>query len=227
MWTITSDSDEDSDSNREDDTEAVYTLTSAPLLGTSQRPRIGQSNNIRLTSPAIGASGRSGLAEAPDPVSKKVSTPSVPKPSFERYDQGKLPVTKITNNVFNLLLKDLGKSKDPSQGYIYALSMEEYPGYIKIGRTRDSIPTRITDIKRCVGYKLHVFNQNDWHPVPNYERVEKLIHEELREERRQFACRVCPPNKNAKEVDCPKMHDEWFDISEDRASAQMARVDVV
>ena len=222
MWTIISDSDEDSDSKREDDTEAAYTLTSAPLLGTSQRPRIRQSNNIRLTSPAIGAGGRSGLAEAPDPVSKNVSPPSVRKPSFERYNQGKLPATNITNNVFNLLLKSLGKSKDPSQGYIYALSMEGYPGYIKIGRTGGSIKKRKTEIKRCVGYELHVFNKNDHHPVPNYERVEELIHEELREERRQFACPVCPPN-NAKGVDCPKLHKEWFDINEDKASAVIDR----
>ena len=222
--TSISDSDEDSDFKCKDDTKAAYTFTSVesspltPSLGTLKRSKFGQSSSISLTSPAIAAGDRSGLAEAPDPVSKNVSPLSVREPSFESYDQGKLPVTNITNNVFNLILKDLGKSKDPNQGYIYALSMEGYKGYIKIGCTRVSIATRVTDIKRCVRYKLHVFNENDYHLVPNYERVEELIHEELRKERRQFPCTVCSPNKNATGIRCPKMHDEWFEISEAKAS---------
>ncbi|KAK0508377.1 hypothetical protein JMJ35_009461 [Cladonia borealis] len=222
--TSISDSDADSDSKWKNDTKAAYTLTSVepspstPLFGTSKQPKLGQYSNIALTSPAIAAGGRSESLEAPDPVSKNFSPSRVRGPSFESYDQGKLPVTKITNNVFNLLLKDLGMSKDPNQGYIYALSMEGYKGYVKIGYTKRSIATRVTDIQRCVPYKLDVFNKNDYHLVPNYERVEELIHEELRKERRQFPCTVCPLNKIATGTGCPKMHDEWFEISEAKAS---------
>ena len=221
--TSVSDSDEDSDSRWKHDIKAAYPSTSVesspltPSLGTSKRRKSGQSSNISLTNPIIAAGGRSGPAEAPDPVFKAVSPLSVREPSFESYDQGKPIATKITNNVFNLLLKDLGEGKDPNQGYVYALSMEGDKGYVKIGCTRNSIATRLADIQRCVPYKLHALNKNDYHPVPNYERVEELIHEELRKDRRQFPCTVCPPNKNATGTGCPKMHREWFEISEAKA----------
>ena len=222
--TSISDSDEDSDSKWKDDTKAAYTLTSVepspltPLLGTSKRPKLGQSSNIAIDSPAIAAGDRSGFAEAPDPVSKNVSPRRMREPSFSSHDQGKLRVTNSTNNVFNLLLKDLGNSDDPNQGYVYALSMEGYKGYIKIGCTSVSIATRVMDIQRCVRYNLNVFNENDHHLVPNYKRVEELIHEELRKERRQYPCSVCPPNKTAMGTSYPKWHNEWFEISEARAS---------
>ena len=229
ILTSISNSDEDSASKCKDDNKAAHTLTSVesspltPSLGTSKRRKSGQSSNVSLTNPVSAAGGRSGLAEAPDPAFKTVSPLSVREPCFESYNQGKPLATNITNNVFNLLLKDLGKSKDPNQGYIYALSMEGDKGYVKIGCTGDSIAKRLTDIKRCVRYRLHVFNENDYRLVPNYERVEKLIHEELRKKRRHFPCTVCPPNKNATGIACPKMHDEWFEISEAEASEVVDR----
>ena len=233
IWTCIGNGDEASGSKRENDTEVADTLTSGhcspstPLLGTSRRPKLGQSSNIPVTRPAVGAGGRSGSAEASDAVFQNGSPPSVRTrsngsegpPSFEPYDE-ELSSKEIAHNVFDLLQQDLRMSKDPGQGHVYALSMEKYPGYIKIGRTKVSIMDRLEAIEKCVGCKLRVFNKtNDYSTVPNYERVEKLIHEELRNERRQFAC---PCRKKATGSDCP-MHTEWFAISEAKAAEVVDR----
>ena len=227
IWTCIGNSDEASGSKRENDTDVADTLTSnhlspsTPLLGTSRRPKLGRSSNIPVTRPAMGAGDRSVSAEAPDAVPENGPPPSVRTrsngsegpPFFEPYDQCELSSTKITYNVFALLQKDLETSKNPGRGYVYALSMKQYPGYVKIGRTGVSIEERRKAVESCAGCTLHVFNQNDFYPVPNYERVESLIHEELRNERRKFAC---PCRKKATGSDLP-MHDEWFAISEAKA----------
>ncbi len=169
-------------------------------------------SQYRSTSAPEHPSNRSSII--PDAVSNTVP------PSFERYHQDTLSVTEVKHKVFKLLEQSLEPSNNQSQGYVYALSMEQCPGYIKIGYTGDSIKTRIQAIEKCVPYKLQVYNKNDFHLVPNYQRVEKLIHEELRNERRKFAC-FC--RKKATENDCLGMHGEWFAISETEASEVVDR----
>lgn len=227
IWTWICNSDKDSKYEQEDDTEDAITLSSTqsspstPLLGTSERLDVGGSSNVPLTRPPMGADGRSSSLEASYAVPENDSPPrprtrsngSEGSPSFELYDRSEPSSEQITQNLFALLQTDLETSKDTGQGYVYALSMEQYPGYIKIGRTGKSIDQRRKAVERCVGSALRVFNQNDFYPVPNYQRVENLIHEELRYERRKFAC---PCRKKATGIEDP-MHDEWFAISEARA----------
>ena len=231
-WTCIGNSDEDLGSKRENDTEVADTLTSGqsspstPLLGTSKRLNLAKATIFwfadLLWVQVVGL----GFAEAPDAVPKNVSPPSARTRSngsegplsFEPYDESELTSTNIKSKVFALLQKDLGTGKDSGRGYVYALSMKQYPGYIKIGRTGISVDGRQKAIERCVGDELHVFNQKDHYPVPNYERVENLIHEELRKERRKFAC---PCRKKTTESD--SMHNEWFAISEAKAAEVVDR----
>ena len=167
---------------------------------------------------------REDHAEAPDtmldlePTNVPSDPRAAPKTSglkFEPYHPRNLPAEEITDNMFKLLKESLKKSKNPSKGYIYALSIENCPGYIKIGRTGLSIASRRKAIERCVSYKLQVYNNNDFYRVQNYQRLEKLIHEELRNERQKFACRC---GKKATDNDCSTKHGEWFAISEAKAS---------
>ena len=229
IWMCIGNSDKDSGSIGEHETEVANTLSlgqsspSTPLLGTSTWQQFGQSINIPTTRSAMGAGSRSCSAEVSDAVPENGSPPSARTrsngsegpPSFEPYDE-ELSSEEITHNVFELLQQDLRMSKDLGWGYIYALSM---PGYIKIGRTRVSITDRLAAVERCAGCKLRVFNKSDYSIVPNYERVEKLIHEELRNERRRFAC---PCRKKATGSE-PSMHDEWFAISEAKAAEVIDR----
>ncbi len=176
------------------------------------------------TSDEDSESEREDNAEASGPVldleptnvsSDPRAVPQTPGSKFKPYHQGDLPSAEIRDNVFRLLQGPLTQSKTPTKGYIYALSIENCPGYVKIGRTRVSISSRRKAIERCVSYKLQVYNDNDFYRVQNYERLEKLIHEELRNERQKFAC--CCRKKTADD-DCSTMHGEWFAISEVKAS---------
>ena len=165
----------------------------------------------------------SGTMLDPEPTNVPLdprTAPKAPGSKFEPYDQGHSSVAEITNNVFKLLKEPLKKSKTTTKGYIYALSIESCPGYIKIGRTAVSIPSRRKAIERCVSYSLRVYNDNDFYRVGNYERLERLIHEELRNQRQKFACRC---RKKATDVDCSTVHGEWFAISEVKASEVINR----
>ena len=148
------------------------------------------------------------------------TAPETADSKFKPYYQDCLSDEEITDNIFKLLKEPLKKSKNPTKGYIYALSNKDYPGYIKIGRTGVSIAGRRKSIERCVSDKLRVYNFNDFYRVQDYQRLEKLIHEELRNERRKLACHC---GKKDTDSDCLIMHGEWFAISEVEASEVINR----
>ena len=139
---------------------------------------------------------------------------------FERYHKDHKDIAEVTDKVFKLMKKPLKRCKDPTRGYIYALSIENYPGYVKIGYTGDSISSRLEAIEKCVSYKLRRYDDNDYYRIPHYQRLEKLIHAELRNERRKFDCRCV---KKATANDCSRIHGEWFAISQTEASVVINR----
>ena len=139
---------------------------------------------------------------------------------FERFHKDHLDVAEVTNNVFKLMKEPLKESKSPAQGYIYALSIKGHPGYVKIGRTGVSIASRRKAIEKCVSYELQVYDNNDFHRIPNYQILEKLIHEELRNERQKFSCRC---GRKTTDSDCLTAHGEWFAISPIKASEVINR----
>ena len=172
---------------------------------------------------------REDSAEAPgnmlDLEPTILSSDSRPAPrilglKFKRYYEDDLETPEVTDNVFKLMKEPLKSITAPAKGYIYALSIENYPGYVKIGHTGVSIASRRKAIGKCVPYKLRLYDCNDFHRIPNYQRLEKLIHAELRNERRKFAC-CC--GKKPKSDDCSKTHGEWFAISETEASVVINR----
>ena len=139
---------------------------------------------------------------------------------FERYENNHLSPKNVRDNIFNLIKKPLKQSKNPTEGYIYALSIENHPGYIKIGHTRVSIESRLKAIGKCIPYKLRLYDDNDYYRIPNYRRLEMLIHAELHNERRKFDCRC---GEKATGNDGLKTHGEWFAISETEASVVINR----
>ena len=148
------------------------------------------------------------------------TAPETPDSMFKPYNQGCLHAAEIKDSIFKLLKEPLKKSKSPTKGCIYALSIENYPGYIKIGRTRISIASRRKSIEKCVSYNLRVYNVNDSCRVQHYQRLERLIHEELQNERRTFACHC---RKKTTDSDCSMFHGEWFAVSEVEASKVINR----
>lgn len=169
----------------------------------------------------------SGAADYDTPAT--AGTPSEDILRFPIFEANGEPrsVIETTRRVFKEMRKPLTSTTSRDQrmkdvGYIYAFSMPGYPGYIKIGRTKNDIRLRQKQIQACAGWKLKMFNEGDYCPVSNHQKVEKLIHEALQPFRRKFSCNCkargsCDEDKNVVE------HSEWFEIDQDHAVETISR----
>ena len=97
-------------------------------------------------------------------------------------------------------------------GTVYMFTRPSSPGFVKIGYTTVSLPKRMRWWEESCLYTPLV--QHAIHDVPHVFRVEQLIHAELKEYwRREMRCRHNP--------DCPKQHQEWFEIAVEHAKPIM------
>ena len=159
-------------------------------------------------------------------------------PPFNRYHQDIMPVSQLTHNVFDLMREPLEQNKskkcsskkktmgNQDEGYIYILYIEGYEGYVKIGRTEKKIEKRQKQINKCIKYPLKIIKGEDFCAVPNHKRVERLIHEELRNDRRKFPCdcgRTARKKNDCEESDGLTMHGEWFQLGQARACEVVGR----
>ena len=144
-------------------------------------------------------------------------------PSFEPFYSGTLSVEKVTHQTFDIMRSALTDKKESDFGYIYMLSMAERPRFVKIGRTKRPIAKRMKNINRCIPYTLKALNNDDFCPVANHTRVEKLIHAELYNYRRKFPCRCGQNSHDGDANDGMVQHGEWFEIDMNRATKTVAR----
>jgi hypothetical protein len=144
-------------------------------------------------------------------------------PPFKHYYQDRMKVVIVAHKVFQTMQTVLSGKKDSDHGKIYTLRLAERPGFVKIGRTKNTIDERKAQINRCIKYKLEVINDDDHCPVQNHTRVEKLIHDELRNYRQSFLC-DCKHNKAHGDAnDGLTTHGEWFRIDELKAVEVVTR----
>lgn len=99
------------------------------------------------------------------------------------------------------------KTKKDSRGLIYIYWQPGNFGHVKIGYSKDFI-SRIERWEGQCGKKLEVFfprskDGHDMDPVEHISRAETLVHEELRDRRKELV--KCPG--------CGKTHTEWFEVS--------------
>lgn len=96
--------------------------------------------------------------------------------------------------------------RDFEIGSLYIYDRESSPGHVKIGWTARSVQARLDDWSTC-GYEPNLLF--DVHHVPHAQRAETLSHYELiKEWRRERQCKA---------PWCRKSHQEWFEVSKDRA----------
>jgi hypothetical protein len=139
-------------------------------------------------------------------------------PSFERKHQSDLSQYKIHQSIATELRRPLAKSSSPGYSYILRLPSEQTK-YIKIGRTGGETEKRTEQIRKaCDLGKLLILWEHSL-PIPNHERVERLVHKELLNINCTFQCRVCTKKGTSE----PKTHNEWFLFDSDRASRVVAR----
>ena len=99
-------------------------------------------------------------------------------------------------------------------GTVYMFTRPSSPGFVKIGYTTVAVADRMREWSESCFYTPVV--QHAIHGIPHVFRVEQLIHVELKEYwRREMRCRHNP--------DCPKQHQEWFEITVEHAKRTMDR----
>ncbi|ORY09504.1 hypothetical protein BCR34DRAFT_602766 [Clohesyomyces aquaticus] len=124
----------------------------------------------------------------------------------------------------NIDLEDMDTPKEQKKakvdtGVIYILRCTDpgRSGLVKIGWTRGSINKRKGS---GIESKCKIKLENVWGSgrmeggrLAHCLHVEKLIHKDLANRRRKFECNVC----KRKKTNCPAIHNEWFQVSEDMA----------
>jgi len=203
------------------DEDASQRLFSPSTLGgklgvANSKPRSSSAPEVRpLTSADTLSSATSETSfELPLPSANHEALPGNQRASLKfKAKHERQGTMEITESVFDLMKKRFGKD-DSDRGRIYVLHNADHPGLYKIGRTFRPIKERRREIEHCVEYKLVAINDDNHIEIPNYQRVEKLIHAELWNFERDFAC---------KSHEKPKNHGEWFEISEEKALEVVGR----
>jgi hypothetical protein len=103
------------------------------------------------------------------------------------------------------------------KGFVYIFRDSSRPGLVKIGMTKGTITDRRRGLETTCKRHLDVVYLDDEDgkeqlPVANYQRAEKLVHEELDHRVRTF---VCPK--------CQRKHREWFEVEEELAKLTVRR----
>jgi hypothetical protein len=128
---------------------------------------------------------------------------------------------------------------DNSDGYVYIFTSPSFPKCFKIGSTKQRPEDRRKQWEtKCKLVCTHIPDP-EGQSFPHYRRVEKLVHLELVNERRIYECVKCktihyfPLKIGRKKEDCAPTedqkvasgtkHGEWFEVSEERALAVVAK----
>ncbi|OAG07516.1 DUF1766-domain-containing protein [Paraphaeosphaeria sporulosa] len=125
-------------------------------------------------------------------------------PGFRAYQ----PKSTKDQSISTALHREIIKPLPPSSlkdGFIYVFWDKEHFGKVKIGRTND-LERRLKEWNRDCN-RIHMYHpasqREELSKIPHVSRIERLIHIELKECRKQ---RYCPS--------CDKTHQEWFDVGE-------------
>ena len=98
------------------------------------------------------------------------------------------------------------------------LQIPHCPEYVKIGRTKGDPDNRRKQLLKC-GYELEVVDKGSFTAVPCHQRLEKIIHLDLRNRQHTFICSCKKSRKNGSNHDADGLteHGEWFKIDSEDA----------
>jgi hypothetical protein len=134
---------------------------------------------------------------------------------------------KSENDLKNEILHTIRKSENGSNldhGYVYIFKSADWPGYVKIGSTKQAPKERENQWStRCKFKCVHITDEND-KPFRFYGIIERIVHAELYNEQVKFYCSPCKmghklalEKKGEEKLSKPTEHSEWFEISETKA----------
>ncbi|KFY42083.1 hypothetical protein V495_04675 [Pseudogymnoascus sp. VKM F-4514 (FW-929)] len=125
------------------------------------------------------------------------------------------------------ILDIIKKGPKPDQlGHVYIYTSPNILGYVKIGYTKHAPEKRVKTWSYCKIPTEHVHDPG-YVPFKQYKLVERLIIEELCNERYKYTCGICKkksasPPQNGKEPEM-RNHCEWYKIAEEDAVAKVRR----
>jgi hypothetical protein len=102
--------------------------------------------------------------------------------------------------------------QESEDGTLYMIKRLEDPGFVKIGYTQKIADVRYKFFESSCGFEPLPLRQI--RRVPSVRRVERLVHNELNQYRRE--CTTC-----TRRLECGALHTEWFEVEEERAMAVM------
>ncbi|KAJ4375379.1 hypothetical protein N0V83_002465 [Neocucurbitaria cava] len=150
---------------------------------------------------------KSPTSTSASPKVTTINEPSEYATAFSPYQPKKYSNLSVFEALHSVITTPL-KSTDEKNGFIYMFWDKKYFGMVKIGRTVD-LQARLdqwnTQCKRTHSY-LTVATNGEQDEIPHVSRIERLIHLELKEYRRQRRCEGCGKN-----------HVEWFHVGETHA----------
>ena len=213
-------------------TPSRYTATETPLTRTSYSRSQSDSSHINdriLSKPDLSPTPAPGIpssildttrcrppysdCQAEKNCSRDENSSAVPSSTvLERSLQGPLsefqPHIKepSPNDTVSFKLNESLSDRDLKTGWVYIFSRNSSPGHVKIGWTAYSVESRLQNWATCGYTPIKLFSEGD---IPHAQRVETLTHYELiKEWRRERRCKA---------KHCGKSHQEWFEVSQDRA----------
>ncbi len=186
-----------------------------------------QEKNSALAEPdaSVSDSGPPGkrgrISTRPSP-SRNPSDRHEEEPVFPKWAEKNAPISRagiVTVLCTSMLENALTADKGTDDGWIYIFRSPDFPGFLKIGRTTNDIRVRKRQIEsKCKVYELELVEEIEcFRKVSYHHRVERLIHEDLGNERRKFTCKCKKPNKKHDSTfndDSQTEHGEWFAIDE-------------
>ena len=167
-----------------------------------------------------GLSPGSGLTIGSDHWSNTCAAQQNLGPPFVKALDKELPLQSVSNKLFAMIGKP-ATSWDGTpwgDGCIYVLQIPGCLDYVKIGRTEEDPHKRMNQQLSC-GYELEIIDKGSFTKVPFHQRVEKLIHQDLRNMQHTFLCSCKRTKKkgSADDSDGLTEHGEWFKINPQEA----------
>ena len=118
------------------------------------------------------------------------------RPKLARFNIKESTINEIKNNILRKIRENRPEkgAKKPytgDPGFIYIFTSPKYPGYVKIGKTKHSSKDRINEWATNCNFTCHHVEDPYDKMFDHHSTIEKLIQEELCNERRVFECWEC------------------------------------
>ena len=233
--------------NNGSNVSTLFTELERPKAFAAGRKTRASSIDIRHRS-AVGNEQESKLESDILPPGPLGDSDSPSRPILNQYWEKFMSTNDLKKDIF----RKIEKGGKYDRGFIYIFTSPKYPGYVKIGKTKQEPEHRVHSWARSCGITCNYVGDPNDKVFDFYSIVERLIDTELYNERRMFKCSRCKRKHRLGLISTDEIvyeegdisnekftrgdyqgtkkgdaegteHGEWFEISEERALAVVAK----